>query len=93
MIFGTTGTLIVLQLTHFSAVINVRTNVRDHGYVQQFWVSEEAQDLVEYTLIVAGILVTFFAVLGIFIPNVNFIWSVTNNNLSTAASTATAGMH
>lgn len=65
--------------------------VRVHRCLRKFWYSEGAQDLVEYTLILAALAAAFFGLLGMFTPSINMIWTITNNNLSTAASTAIAG--
>jgi Flp pilus assembly pilin Flp len=71
--------------------MNVRTKVLNHGHVLRFWDSEEAQDLVEYTLIIALVAVACFAFLSMFEPNVTVIWTGANRSLSTAGSTALAG--
>jgi Flp pilus assembly pilin Flp len=71
--------------------MNVGGKVRIERCVQQFWYSDEGQDLIEYTLIVALMVLTIFGLLGIFGPNIKTIWTYSNSNLSTAGSIANAG--
>jgi len=59
--------------------------------VRKFWYSVEAQDLIEYTLIIAAIALVFFGVLNMLEPNMKHIWTASNSNLSTAGSVALAG--
>jgi Flp pilus assembly pilin Flp len=56
--------------------------------LQQFWQAEEAQDLIEYTLIVAIVVLTCIGILTIFTPNTTIIWQHDNTMLSEAVSVA-----
>lgn len=75
----------------FRAVMDLEVEVRIQRFGQQFWYSDEGQDLVEYTLIIAAVAIGCFAVLGLFTPNVHVIWSTSNTELSAAGSMAVAG--
>lgn len=69
-------------------VMNLEAMVWTWLRLQQFWCAEQAQDLVEYTLILALLVLGCVAILGIFMPSVRSIWGGTTNELSSAASTA-----
>jgi len=60
------------------------------AYLRRFWCSEEAQDLIEYTIIVAVFVLASVSVVGIFMPSVKAIWSTSDSNLATAATVATS---
>jgi Flp pilus assembly pilin Flp len=62
--------------------------VRVRQYLQQFWQAEEAQDLIEYTLIVAAMALIIIGVLTILTPNTVIIWQNDNKLLSEAQSVA-----
>jgi Flp pilus assembly pilin Flp len=62
--------------------------VRTTQYANQFWYSEQGQDLVEYSLIVAFVAVVSFGIIGIVFPGTKYIWVGANVTLSTAASAA-----
>lgn len=64
--------------------------MRIWAYLQEFWCTEEAQDLVEYTLIIALFVLASVSVVGIFMPSVKSIWSTTGSELATAATVATS---
>jgi Flp pilus assembly pilin Flp len=64
--------------------------VRSRQYLQQFWQAEEAQDLIEYTLIVAAVALVCAGVLTILTPSTKAIWQKGNTVLSQAASTSTS---
>jgi len=64
--------------------------VRIWAYLQEFWCTEEAQDLVEYTIIVAVFVLARISAIGIFMPSVNAIWSTNDSELATAATVATS---
>jgi len=59
-------------------------------YLRRFLCAEEAQDLVEYTLIIALFVLASVSVVGIFMPSVKSIWSTTGSELATAATVATS---
>ena len=59
-------------------------------FITEFVGDEQGQDLVEYTLLVAFILVASAALYINAGGSVTGIWTLTNNNLSAAASQATS---
>lgn len=70
--------------------MNMEAMVRIRRYLQQFWFTEEAQDLIEYTIIVAVFVLASISVIGIFMPSVKAIWSMNDSELVTASSFATS---
>lgn len=70
-------------------VMRLEAMVRIRRYLKQFWCTEEAQDLVEYTIIVAVFVLASVSVIGIFMPSVRVIWSTNDSELATASSFAT----
>ncbi len=64
--------------------------MRIWAYLQEFWCTEEAQDLVEYTIIVAVFVLASISVIGIFMPSVKAIWSTNDSELAAAAIVATS---
>ena len=56
--------------------------------LRQFWAAEQAQDLVEYSMILAVVVLAVVGVSGILARPMNSIWTVTNENLSSALSVA-----
>jgi len=55
----------------------------------RFWLEDEGQDLIEYTLLMTFIVMAVFAFLGTGRPMVNAIWTSANSELvgaNTAAS-------
>jgi Flp pilus assembly pilin Flp len=55
---------------------------------QQLWRNEDGQDLTEYALLLALIVLTTAAIVTAPMPAVNQIWEQGNSELSIAASTA-----
>jgi Flp pilus assembly pilin Flp len=55
---------------------------------QQLWRDDEGQDLAEYVLLLALVVLTTAAIITAPMPAVNQIWDTSNNELSTAASSA-----
>jgi Flp pilus assembly pilin Flp len=68
--------------------MNMEAMVRIRRYLQQFWFTEEAQDLIEYTIIVAVFVLATVSVIGIFMPSVKAIWSTNDSELVNAAAFA-----
>ena len=68
--------------------MNVEAMVRIRQYLQRFWRTDEAQDLIEYTIIVAVFVLACVAFLGMFMPSVKAIWSTNDSQLSNAADFA-----
>lgn len=68
--------------------MNLEAMVRIHQFLQRFWCAEEAQDLVEYTLILCAFVIACFSVLGIFMPSVKAIWTTAGNDLTSANTSA-----
>ena len=64
--------------------------VRIHQFLQRFWCTEEAQDLIEYTIILAVFVLGCFSILGIFMPSVKAIWTTAGSDLTTANSSASS---
>ena len=54
-----------------------------------FWIEEEGQDLIEYTLLITFIVMAVFAFLGTGKPMVDGIWTTANSQLVGANSAAT----
>lgn len=50
-------------------------------YLRQFWRTDEAQDLVEYTMIICVFVLGCFSIIGIFMPSVKGIWSHSTSEL------------
>jgi Flp pilus assembly pilin Flp len=71
-------------------VMNMEAMVRIRAYLQEFWCTEEAQDLIEYTIIVAVFVLASVSVIGIFMPSVKAIWSTNDSELANASSFATS---
>jgi len=53
---------------------------------RQLWRDEDGQDLTEYALLLALVVLTTAAIILAPMPAVNQIWSQSNSELSTAAS-------
>jgi len=70
--------------------MDVEAMVRIGQYLQQFWSTEEAQDLIEYTIIVAVFVLASVSVIGIFMPSVKAIWSTNDSELANASTFATS---
>ena len=68
--------------------MNVEAMVRIRQYLEQFWRTEEAQDLIEYTIIVAVFVLACVSFLGMFMPSVKAIWSTNDSELTNAANFA-----
>jgi Flp pilus assembly pilin Flp len=62
--------------------------VRVRQCLHQFWQAEEAQDLIEYTLIVAAVALIVVGILSMFSSTTAIIWSHDNTMLSQAISVA-----
>ena len=88
--FSTVVRTICLQATQLWVVMNMEAMVRIWAFLQQFWCTEEAQDLIEYTIIVAVFVLASVSVIGIFMPSVKAIWSTNDSELATASSFATS---
>jgi Flp pilus assembly pilin Flp len=54
--------------------------------LQNFWKEEHGQDMVEYVIILAFVAVAAAAIIVTSSASVSTIWSVTNSELSVAAS-------
>ena len=57
-------------------------------YLRNFWNDEQGQDLIEYTLLIAFVALASAALFIGAGGKVGTIWTITNNNLSEAASAA-----
>jgi Flp pilus assembly pilin Flp len=58
--------------------------------MKSLWHDEEGQDLIEYTLLMAFVALASAALFISSGASISSIWSTTNQELSTAASTATS---
>ena len=56
--------------------------------LHDFWLEEEGQDLIEYSLLITFIAIACLALVGAGKPAVNGIWTQANSRLVTANSTA-----
>jgi hypothetical protein len=70
--------------------MSVEAMVQIWAYLKQFWCTEEAQDLIEYTIIIAVFVLACFSIIGIFMPSVRAIWSMNDSELVTAATVASS---
>jgi Flp pilus assembly pilin Flp len=57
-------------------------------FLRSFWNDEQGQDLIEYTLLIAFVALASAALFIGAGGKINTIWTVSNNNLSEAASAA-----
>jgi len=62
--------------------------VRVQRYLQQFWRGDEAQSLVEYTIILAIFVLGCFSIFGMFTPSIHGMWSTSGSELNSANSFA-----
>jgi Flp pilus assembly pilin Flp len=53
-------------------------------FLCKFWLEEDGQDLIEYSLLITFIAIACAALIGSGRPMVNGIWQVSNNNLQQA---------
>ena len=53
-------------------------------WLYHFWLEEDGQDLVEYTLLIAFLAVACAALIGSSRPGINSIWTQANNELRSA---------
>lgn len=56
------------------------------NFLRKLWREDDGQDLVEYTLLLAFVVITSAALLLTNQAAINTIWLVTDNNLSAARS-------
>ncbi len=59
-------------------------------YVHRFWVEDDGQDLIEYSLLIVIFVFTAFAIVGTGTDSIHAIWNKVNGHL-TAANTSAAG--
>jgi len=57
-------------------------------YLNQFWVEDDGQDLIEYSLLITFIAIACAALIGSGRPAVNSIWITSNSELTNAGSVA-----
>jgi Flp pilus assembly pilin Flp len=60
-------------------------------WLNNFWLEEDGQDLIEYSLLIALGAIACAALLGICSPAVSGIWTRTNSELGSANSVASGG--
>jgi len=58
--------------------------------LKNFWKDEDGQDMVEYVIILAFVAVAAAAIILSSSQSISTIWSVTNSELSVAASVSTS---
>ena len=58
-------------------------------YLRSFWNDEQGQDLIEYTLLLAFVALASAALFIGAGGSIKNIWTITNNQLSAAAASAT----
>jgi Flp pilus assembly pilin Flp len=56
--------------------------------LHDFWMDEEGQDLIEYSLLITFIAIACLALIGAGRPAVNGIWTQANSKLALGNSTA-----
>jgi len=59
-------------------------------YLRNFWNDEQGQDLIEYTLLIAFVALASAALFIGAGKSIGNIWTITNTNLSQAASAASS---
>lgn len=59
--------------------------------LHRFWVEDDGQDLIEYTLLITFIAMACLALIGSGRPAVNSIWIASNSQMTNAGAVATAG--
>ena len=57
-------------------------------YLYHFWVEDDGQDLIEYSLLITFIAIACAALIGSGRPAVNSIWITSNSELTNAGSVA-----
>ena len=57
--------------------------------LHNFWMDEEGQDLIEYSLLITFIAIACLALIGAGRPAVNGIWTQANSKLASGNTTAT----
>ena len=57
--------------------------------LHNFWIDEEGQDLIEYSLLITFIAIACLALIGAGRPAVNGIWTQANSKLASGNTTAT----
>jgi Flp pilus assembly pilin Flp len=57
--------------------------------MHNFWMDEEGQDLIEYSLLITFIAIACLALIGAGRPAVNGIWTQANSKLASGNTTAT----
>jgi len=60
-------------------------------WVHKFWLEEDGQDLIEYSLLITFIAIACAALIGAGRPAVNGIWITSNSHISLANSAASGG--
>ena len=58
-------------------------------YIRKFWLEEEGQDLIEYTLLLAFVALVAAAVFIGAGASASSIWTIANNHLTNAKAAAT----
>ena len=56
--------------------------------LHDFWLEEEGQDLIEYSLLITFIAIACLALIGAGKPAINGIWIQTNSKLASGNTTA-----
>ncbi|MGA2270427.1 MAG: Flp family type IVb pilin [Bryobacteraceae bacterium] len=60
-------------------------------WLYNFWLEEDGQDLIEYSLLITFIAIACAALIGSGRPAVNSIWTQANNQLGSASAVASGG--
>jgi len=61
------------------------------AWLCNFWIEDEGQDLIEYSLLITFIAIACAALIGSGRPAVNAIWQSGNADLSSGLTAATGG--
>jgi len=61
------------------------------SFMRSFWRDEQGQDLIEYTLLLAFVALASAALFISAGGSIKTIWGITNNQLSSAATSASGG--
>jgi Flp pilus assembly pilin Flp len=59
-----------------------------HQFFHSFWLEEDGQDLMEYSLFLCFVALACTAFLAIFHPSISTIWQSSSNNLQQANTVA-----
>jgi len=90
LFLSTIVSTILLQRIRFWAVISLEAVVKILRDLHRFWIEEDAQDLVEYTMILCTLILFCLSFLNMLAPGIKSIWNGTDVVLNSAANVASS---